>query len=403
MNIGRVMKFSISNSLMLASLILFTSHQSYPMYLSAIIGKVFRSIPGTTFVANHGYFTGFCAAAMLCASLPGSRKGAIRISGRILARVGVLTGSKAIEDTGWSLLTRHIEPNSEMDIQTKIEIDSWSNLQQAVEEENVDLVEQLVKDGAPLDSKTAFFGFTPLHSAAEKSAAITNILIKAGAPLDVYDNAGWLPIHWVPASYHCLIDNIKLLGRAGDVLTKTTNGSDLVAMTMDKTVQEEVADCLQKMEIQTQELSKSIERQDVPGVFQAINAAAILVRKYEDGDMPLHRVVDAYDPEKPTNYDEIAKLIVAAVGKQIRYMRNAQGQTPLHIAAMKGNTRLMRLFLRNGAEVNAQDVFGNTPSHYAANMETSYLLCRNRADMSVCNKQGDVPCQALTYLSRAML
>jgi ankyrin repeat protein len=172
---------------------------------------------------------------------------------------------------------------------------------------------------------------------------------------------------------------------------------------MDKTVQEEVADCLQKMEIQTQELSKSIERQDVPGVFQAINAAAILVRKYEDGDMPLHRVVDAYDPEKPTNYDEIAKLIVAAVGKQIRYMRNAQGQTPLHIAAMKGNTRLMRLFLRNGAEVNAQDVFGNTPSHYAANMETSYLLCRNRADMSVCNKQGDVPCQALTYLSRAML
>ena len=43
-----------------------------------------------------------------------------------------------------------------------------------------------------------------------------------------------------------------------------------------------------------------------------------------------------------------------------------RSQTPLHFAAMKGGSRVARLLLRAGAEIDAVDIKGQTPLHLAA-------------------------------------
>ncbi|KAF9008950.1 ankyrin repeat-containing domain protein [Cyathus striatus] len=45
---------------------------------------------------------------------------------------------------------------------------------------------------------------------------------------------------------------------------------------------------------------------------------------------------------------------------------NAQGKTALHIAALKGNEELVRMFCDLGADIDLSDNLGNTPLHYAS-------------------------------------
>ncbi|GAA5987192.1 hypothetical protein JCM11641_006054 [Rhodosporidiobolus odoratus] len=45
---------------------------------------------------------------------------------------------------------------------------------------------------------------------------------------------------------------------------------------------------------------------------------------------------------------------------------NARGQTPLHVAAMKGQDGIAQLFIDAGADINAPDLDGSTPLHYAS-------------------------------------
>ncbi|KAM0752446.1 ankyrin [Meredithblackwellia eburnea MCA 4105] len=45
---------------------------------------------------------------------------------------------------------------------------------------------------------------------------------------------------------------------------------------------------------------------------------------------------------------------------------NARGATPLHIAAMKGEVECARILIEAGADLDAPDLQGNTPIHYAS-------------------------------------
>lgn len=41
--------------------------------------------------------------------------------------------------------------------------------------------------------------------------------------------------------------------------------------------------------------------------------------------------------------------------------RDAQGRTPLHIAVLSGHAEIVELLIEQGADVNARDLWGNTP------------------------------------------
>lgn len=68
-------------------------------------------------------------------------------------------------------------------------------------------------------------------------------------------------------------------------------------------------------------------------------------------------------------------------------------QTPLHIASRKGHADVVELLLRNNAASNLQDDEGNTPLHYAANMQTAEILLSPtyRTNPNIPNRRGLTP------------
>lgn len=72
------------------------------------------------------------------------------------------------------------------------------------------------------------------------------------------------------------------------------------------------------------------------------------------------------------------------------------GMTPLHEAALTGNTEIMSLLLAKGADTNARDVYMDTPLHFVAfaptnSAEAAWILVRNGADVNVQDVFGETP------------
>lgn len=78
--------------------------------------------------------------------------------------------------------------------------------------------------------------------------------------------------------------------------------------------------------------------------------------------------------------------------------RNQRGWTPLHVAADHYSVDAARVLLGHGAEVNARDVYGNTPlaravyrSKGGTELELVRLLLSRGADPDIKNKNGESP------------
>lgn len=59
-------------------------------------------------------------------------------------------------------------------------------------------------------------------------------------------------------------------------------------------------------------------------------------------------------------------LLVNANPDIVHRVNHSLGQTPLHLAAQKGYTKVMQILLNHGAKIDAQDRDGNTPLHDAS-------------------------------------
>jgi ankyrin repeat protein len=78
-------------------------------------------------------------------------------------------------------------------------------------------------------------------------------------------------------------------------------------------------------------------------------------------------------------------------------VRNADGATPLHDAALGGHASIVGVLLEKGAEINARDDSGETPLYQAAawdRLETVDLLLRRGARAGIPNGEGRTPLQA---------
>ena len=76
--------------------------------------------------------------------------------------------------------------------------------------------------------------------------------------------------------------------------------------------------------------------------------------------------------------------------------RGLFGDTPLHIAAFRGDTRMIALLLDAGAEIDARGEYGHTPLNEAVGqgqVEAARLLLSRGADASIPNDWGQTPKQ----------
>nr|UVF58849.1 ankyrin repeat protein E2 [synthetic construct] len=72
------------------------------------------------------------------------------------------------------------------------------------------------------------------------------------------------------------------------------------------------------------------------------------------------------------------------------------GDTPLHLAAVRGHLEIVEVLLKAGADVNASDeMLGDTPLHLAAaddgHLEIVEVLLKHGADVNAQDKFGKTP------------
>jgi hypothetical protein len=363
-------------------LIFFTSHHVYPIQQLRSLYNFFKNIPGAKFVTGQvAVQKEIIKIATIAFDNPfyGPVKKAYHFSKIVfifnLIMLGRTLNQLDVEDIG------RLDPSKPFELLNK------DPFKYAVEYEDIFVLKQLARNGFDFSATTVDKGMMD-DLARENKAKILDFLIKAGASVHVSDT-GSFPIYkaMLFESREC----IKLLGRAGDVIKKTKDN-------LPEDFEESALEIVRDMEKSTQELMSAIETQNVSKAKRAIDSWAIVVRKDQFGNTLLHKVIGPYDPKKPTSLDQIARLIVPTIGCQVRKLRNDKEQTPLHIAAMQGNIRLMQLLVRFGADVDSPDIFGNTPSHYAHDLSTVLFLKHNHADLSIQNDKGELPYQALIEL-----
>jgi ankyrin repeat protein len=135
------------------------------------------------------------------------------------------------------------------------------------------------------------------------------------------------------------------------------------------------------------EIARAVYRKDFTVLGGLTRAEANL--RDEDGRTPLMHAVLADDA------DPAVVAVLIDRGTDVNAADAAQRWTALHFAARDGNERLVRSLLAAGADVDAVDVFGNTPLWRAVNTGTGLApmteLLHHGADPGHENRNGSSP------------
>lgn len=191
-------------------------------------------------------------------------------------------------------------------------------------------------------------GDTPLHNIfGEKTAAVIKLLIDRGAKVNARNQEQMTPLHFAANSGKA--DITELLIRSGaDINARSTqNWTPLHYAASNLEIAKKLIEAGADLTIQNRQ-GAVIHSQDInPTVLQLL----------------LDRGVDVN-------------------------LRNAQGQTPLHVHRFQSS--LIKLLLQRGAKVNLQDVEGKTPL-YDVNLEVAQLLVAANADLNIQDNLGRTP------------
>lgn len=201
-------------------------------------------------------------------------------------------------------------------------------------------------------------GRTAIHYAARRgSKAQIELLIKYGAIINIADESGYTPLHF--AALYGKLRSVKLL--------LATEGNRIV-----------IEDLSDKFPI-------------------------IMIDK--NGKTPLHIAVGGIKQEKRIkivkellieikNHTDFGALHSKAHVLVIDLQDKYDLQTPLHLAAILGETEVAEALLQAGAKPNIKDAMGNTPLHLACengHQATIQMLMRYSANPSIRNQAGEVP------------
>lgn len=105
------------------------------------------------------------------------------------------------------------------------------------------------------------------------------------------------------------------------------------------------------------------------------------IQTFKNSGRPLHHLIDACNLEGVTglhcaveiNQTSICKLLVQGAGANVN-VADEYGWTPLHGAAHKGCLEIISILLSAGADVEARDISGKTPTDVCTQSEIKRLL-----------------------------
>ena len=112
-----------------------------------------------------------------------------------------------------------------------------------------------------------------------------------------------------------------------------------------------------------------------------LGAGKFILQKFENQMLTLDEVLS--DAASSPGFDGVEKVDVNSRGRD--------GQTPLHWMATLGDLKGIRLLIRAGAEIDAQDCHGNTSLHEAVSWRHSTavrLLLEYGANENIRNSAG---------------
>lgn len=253
------------------------------------------------------------------------------------------------------------------------------------------MVELLLSHHADANAKS-FEGITPLHLAASKGfLSVTETLLAngadmnaemAGTAIEPFRSEGFggidssylaaTPLHYAAAGGHLAIVRL-LFEHKSDVNAKTKGGQTPLFAAIEKD-RIEVAKFL-------------LANQAGPNV-KANDGSTLLGAAVRQLNLELVKLLLAAGADVNANGIPLGSAPTSS-GSAV-----ANILSPLAFAASKGKTELTELFLKNRADVNAQDDYGNTPLSWASrngHVKMVKWLLDNGADPNLKNRAGDTP------------
>jgi len=126
------------------------------------------------------------------------------------------------------------------------------------------------------------------------------------------------------------------------------------------------------------------------GEFKKYGVPSAVIKKFLRGDYLDCAILEA---SGFGNYDAVMNLVSA--DPQLADVKNIYGLTPLHRAALYGKTKVVKILIGKGADINAKDqLYGDTPLHKAVwngHVETVKLLVSKGANVNAKDKKGKTP------------
>ncbi|KAI1291714.1 Ankyrin-2 [Halotydeus destructor] len=279
------------------------------------------------------------------------------------------------------------------------------------------MVSLLLSRGAKIDSSTKD-GLTPLHCAARSGhEAVVDLLVSRGAPISAKTKNGLSPIHMAAQGDHVECARVLLHHKAPvddvtvDYLTALHVAAHCGHVRVAKMLLERKADPNARALNGFTPLHIACKKNRIKVVELLLKHGASIEATTESGLTPLHvaafmggmniviyLIQHGANPDVPdcsrreANQADIIRILLRN-GAEVNAKAREQ-QTALHIASRLGNVDIVGILLQHGAQVDAATKDQYTALHIAAKEgqeEVASILLEHGADLTSATKKGFTP------------